>query len=151
MIACGKSWDRKVILISLILVPAAAAYANPSIYPRRSVPFIAVVCIALCFEVFITSRVLYLFGLARKPTLIFLAVGNIASYMGMVSALAYHRRIPFFLVQLAVILAETAFIKWISRLRLLQRDSFIGLKWRSALFAAFVGNACSYYVSRLVP
>ena len=141
---------RRVILILLILVPATAAYANPCISPTSIAATVVVVIAALCLEVFITSGILLFCGMAAVPTFFALLLGNVASYLGVLTPLAYHFETHVVLVEVAVVAVETIFIKLVSLVPLLQQDNFTGLKWRSALLAVMLGNASSYYIGTLM-
>ncbi len=141
---------RRPVLILLIVLPAAVAQANPRIDPTSVAATFVVVLAAFFLEILITSGVLLFAGMAAVPTFAALVLGNVGSYFGVLGPLAFHFELHIVLVELAVVAAETAFIKLISLLALFQQDRFIGLKWRYAFLAALLGNASSYYIGTLM-
>jgi len=141
---------RRAVLVALIIVPASVAQANPSIDPTSVAATFVVVLAAFFLEIFITSGVLLFAGMAAVPTFAALVFGNVGSYFGVLGPLAFHFQLHIVLVELAVVAAETVFIKLISLLALFQQDTFVGLKWRYALLAALLGNASSYYIGTLM-
>jgi len=138
------------VFILLILIPTTVAYANPSVSPTAEAATVVVVIAALCLEIFLTMGVLIFSGLALGPTFLALVFGNIASYLGVLGPLAYHYELHLAFVEIAVVAAETLFIKLIALLGVFQQDTFTELRWRTAFIAAILGNASSYYIGTLM-
>ena len=88
--------------------------------------------------------------MALGPTFLVLVLGNIGSYLGVFSPLAYYFEVHIALVEVAVIAMEAAFIKLTSVLAVFQQDTFIGLEWRYALLTATSGNVSSYDIGTLL-
>jgi hypothetical protein len=147
-----KHRDKRLVQAGLILVlvSAGTARANPlGVDPTQLAAGIVVVIAALLLEVFVTTGILLSCGIAIVPMFFALVLGNIVSYVGVALPL-YGRIENLGLVETVIVAAETGFIKLLSLFGLFQGDTFDGLKWRSALFAALAGNACSYYVGTLI-
>ena len=143
---------KRYTAIPLILILVTTAQANPCIHqsPASIAATIVVVIAALCLEIFITTGVLIFSGLALAPTFIALTIGNIISYLGVLSPLAYYFELHIVFVELVVVSVEAAFIKLISLFPVFQLDRFTDLKWRYAFLAAILGNASSYYIGTLM-
>ena len=142
---------KRIVFILLVLVPAGVAYGNPCIVnPTSMAATIVVVIAALCLEIFITMGVLIFPGMALGPTFIALALGNVGSYLGVLSPLLYYFELPLVVVEVAVVTTEAVFIKLISSVGTFQLDRFDGLNWRRAFLAAALGNASSYYIGTLM-
>jgi hypothetical protein len=140
------------ILPALLAVLAceATARANPcGAHPGEIAAWIGVVVIAMALEVFVTTALLLFSGLSVVQMGFALFLINTASYLGIALPL-YELAKSIWLVEIVVILAETALIKLLSLFGPFQQDTFTGLRWRYALLAALAGNACSYYVGTLL-
>ncbi len=134
----------------LVLALATTAQANPCITnPTQIAATVVVVIAALLLEVFVTTGLLLFWGIAVVPTFAALLVGNAVSYLGIVLPVFTAAKCVW-LVEVAVVAAETGFVKLLSRFDVFQGGAFEGLKWRSALLCVLVGNACSYYVGTLL-
>jgi len=141
---------RILFALLIVLAFAATAQANPIVSnPSEIAAYIVVVLAALFLEVLITAGFLLFSGIAVVPMGIALFLGNTVSYAGIVLPVFAVAQ-SVWLVEVLVVLAETALIKLLSLFELFQQDTFYSLKWRHALLAALAGNACSYYVGTLL-
>lgn len=145
-----KNSTGRLPALVVVLACASTALANPcGPHPTEFVAWTVVVLAAMALEVFVTTGFLLFSGLAPIPTAGVLVIVNAGSYLGIALPL-YEAAKSVWLVEVVVVLAETAIIKLLSLFGPFQQDTFTGLKWRYALLAALAGNACSYYVGTLL-
>ena len=93
---------------------------------------IVVVIASLLLEVFVTTGLLFVAGIAVVPMFFALVIGNVISYVG-IAALLYEAVEIVWLVETVIVMAEASFIKLLSSFDLFQGNSFDGLKWENHL------------------
>ncbi len=137
----------RLFLVLACMMPIIAR-ANPvSVNGQSLIAFAIVAFWALVIESGIATLVLVSCGPLILPLFGTLALANMAVFL--FAFLPLSGRVPLWLLEPGVVLADTLFIKFVSVLPFVQGGGFLGVTWRRALVASLLGNSASFFIGVL--
>jgi hypothetical protein len=136
---------RAFIGILALLLTSVCLQANPVIInPQSLIAFWIVAFWALVIESGIATLTLSTVGVLIVPVFGSLLIANFGIFAFAFMPLLDRR--PLWLLEIFVVLIDTAVIKGIVALPIFQRGDYLGVSWRRALVASLLGNAVSYFI-----
>lgn len=133
------------LLIAALLITPCVARANPVIIDGESLIAFAIVAFwALVIESGVATLALASRGILIVPSFITLVLANIAVFL--FAFLPLTGRVSLWILEPGVVLADALAIKLLVSGGLLQGDAFLGVSWRRALLASFLGNSTSFFI-----
>lgn len=133
------------VLISVLLLIPFVAGANPVMFePQSLIAFGIVAFWALVIESAIVTLSLLNRGVIVVPLFITLLVANVAVFLFAFLPLSSH--VSLWILEPGVVLADALVIKRLMAGDLIQGSGFLGVSWRRALFASFLGNSTSFFI-----
>jgi hypothetical protein len=142
---------KKWVFFIALLFPATTAFANPTTAFGQFSWIKSIILYVSCFglEVLLVTTILFFCHMAVVPLLIALFAGNVVMYFVIfLPVLSATGNVPA--SEAVIVAVEGAFIKMLSRFNIFQLEDFRGLKWRTALMIAAVGNLLSYYSGTVI-
>jgi hypothetical protein len=131
----------------LLLVPLVAR-ANPvQIDGQSAIAFAIVAFWALVIESGIVTLALVSSGILIVPAFGTLIVANVGIFL--LAFLPLTGRVPFWLLEPGVVVADALLIKVAMCAPFLQGGNFVGVTWRRAFVASLLGNSASFFVGVL--
>lgn len=132
------------VLIAVLMVPFAAC-ANPVMFePQSLIAFGIVAFWALVIESAIVTLSLLNRGILVVPSFITLVVANVIVFVFAFLPLSSH--VSLWILEPGVVLADALVLKLLMAGDLLQDSGFLGVSWRRALLASFLGNSTSFFI-----
>lgn len=137
---------RKLTLLIALLLPATAAYANPTIGLEPLGGIKSVIFYGGCFgaEVLLVATILFFCHMAVLPLLFALFAGNLLGYFFIFQPILEETG-NVFASEIIIVFIEAVFIKLLSLFDRFQMEDFKGLKWVTAFIIAAAGNYLSYF------
>jgi hypothetical protein len=133
------------IAIAVLLMTPFGVRANPVMIDGQSLIAFGIVAFwALVIESGIVTLALISSGLLVVPLFVTLIIANVGVFL--FAFLPLTSRVPLWLLEPGVVLADALAIKLVTSAPFLQGDSFVGVRWRRALAASLLGNASSYFI-----
>lgn len=144
-IRCGIRANHLGLIALILQLSVSAAWANPVILePHSMLAFAIVVFWALVVESGIVTLALISSGVSVVRTFLILTLGNGGLFVfGFLPLLDEY---SLWLLESGVVLADASLVKIVAALPFLQDDRFVGVSWRRALLASFLGNLASFFV-----
>lgn len=140
----GRPRSAHFLIAALVLMPLAA-YANPvSLDGQSLIAFWIVAFWALIIESGLATLAVASCGLLIVPLFMALVTANVSVFA--VAFMPLTQRVPLWLLEPGVVLADALIIKLLVAAPLLQGGDYVGVTWRRALAASFLGNASSYFI-----
>ncbi len=131
--------------IAVLLMLPFVVHANPVMIDGQSLIAFGIVAFwALVIESGIVTLALISSGLLIVPLFGTLIIANVGVFL--VAFLPLTTRVPLWLLEPGVVLADALLIKLVVSAPFLQGGSFIGVSWRRSLVASLLGNAASYFI-----
>ena len=136
---------RARLAIAILLMAPFVVRANPVMIDGQSLIAFGIVAFwALVIESGIVTLALVSSGLLIVPLFGTLLICNSAVFL--FAFLPLSSRVPLWLLEPGVVLADALAIKLAAYAPLLQGGSFVGVGWRRAFLASLLGNAASYFI-----
>ena len=136
---------RARIAIAVVLMMPLVARANPVMIDGQSLIAFGIVAFwALVIESGIVTLALISSGLLIVPLFGTLIICNVGIFL--FAFLPLTSRVPLWLLEAGVVLADGLAIKLVASAPFLQGGSFVGVRWRRAFAASLLGNAASYFI-----
>jgi hypothetical protein len=134
----------RIFFVVLLMMPFVAR-ANPVMFePQSLIAFGIVAFWALIIESAIVTLSLLNRGILVVPSFITLIVANVAVFLFAFLPLSSH--VSLWILEPGVVLADALVIKILMAGDLLQDSDFLGVSWRRALVASFLGNSTSFFI-----
>src|SRR6266481_7288681 len=131
--------NARVLIEALLLMPFIAR-ANPVMFePQSLIAFGIVAFWALVIESAVVTLSLLNREIHVVPSFITLTAANVAVFLFAFLPLSSH--VPLWILEPGVVLADALVIKLLMASDLLQGSGFLGVSWRRALLASFLGNS----------
>lgn len=126
---------------------ADSAQANPvSFNPSSFLAFGFVAFGALVVEAGVVSLILTSAGIAPLRFFVGFFCANAAIFLFVFCPLLNSKVLPWFALEPLVVVLDSASIKVLSQMDLLQGYNYSGVRWRFAGVTALVGNAVSFFI-----
>jgi hypothetical protein len=133
------------VLIAALLLMTFIARANPVMFePQSLIAFGIVAFWALVIESAIVTLSLLNRGILVVRSFITLIVANAVVFVFAFLPLSSH--VSLWILEPGVVLADALVIKLLMAGDLLQGSGFLGVSWRRALLASFLGNSTSFFI-----
>ncbi len=147
----GTAGTNSIKLVALLIVCISLppkASANPvMLNPSSLVAFCVVAFWALVIEAGVVALILACRGAAALPVFVgYLVLNGVVFLFLFQPLLTVSRPLPLPLLEVLVVLADTAMIKLLVALSPFRGDSYQGVSWVRSVLAAGVGNGLSYFV-----
>jgi hypothetical protein len=137
----------RFFILALLMMPLIAR-ANPVQIDGQSLIAFAIVAFwALVIESGIVTLAMVSCGVLIVPAFIALVLANVALFL--FAFLPLTGRVSLWFLEPGVVLADAALVKLVASAPFLQGGGFLGVSWRRALVASFLGNAASFFVGVL--
>ena len=134
----------RVFTLALLMIPLVAP-ANPVMIDGQSLIAFAIVAFwALVIESGIATLALISSGVLIVPLFGALVAANVALFL--FAFLQLTSRVSLWFLEPGVVLADALLIKLVASVPYLQAGGFLGVSWRRALAASFLGNISSFFV-----
>ena len=137
----------RLFILALLLMPLIAR-ANPVQIDGQSLIAFGIVSFwALVVESGIVTLAMVSTGVLVVPAFITLTLANLALFL--FAFLPLTGRVSLWLLEPGVFLADAVLIKLLVSAPFLQGGGFLGVSWRRALMASFLGNTASFFIGVL--
>jgi hypothetical protein len=136
---------RTRLVIAVLLMTPWIACANPVMIDGQSLIAFGIVAFwALVIESSIATLTLVSSGVLIVPSFGTLVIANVALFLFAFFPLT--GRVSLWILEPGVVIADALLIKLVASAPFLQGGSFVGVSWRRALVASFLGNTASFFV-----
>ena len=137
----------RFFILTLLMIPLVAR-ANPvQIDGQSLIAFGIVAFFALVVESGIVTLAMVSSGVLIVPAFTTLILANVALFL--FAFLPLTGRVSLWFLEPGVVLADAVLVKLVTSAPFLQGGGFLGVSWRRALVASFLGNAASFFVGVL--
>ncbi len=137
----------RLFILALSMTPLIAR-ANPVQIDGQSLIAFGIVAFwALVVESGTVTLAMVSTGALVVPAFITLTLANVALFL--FAFLPLTGRVSLWFLEPSVVLADAVLIKLVASAPFLQGCGFLGVSWRRALMASFLGNTASFFVGVL--